>query len=231
MNRKQIVRIAELALAAMAAFTLTGQADAKSRPNIIVTPPANLPELAAEPGQAMLLHPTGDGRTILYIEQEQGARLAIFDVTDPAKIKQETAARLDARGLFDFVSAVGGNAELVHFRNGQGDAVLNLRKAEAPTLNTIQGLNLQGSPERLGDDGFMVSNQPTAQPIDPNYEVVDTSNPVQPQFIADVKQVREQITNHETGTTYLLTADGLYVVRRPAVELEHRIHEWQMLPN
>jgi hypothetical protein len=233
MNTTQIARIAVLTLAALAALTLTGQAEARNHSNIIVTRPGDLPELAREPGQAMLLHETGDGRTLLYIEQDHGARLAIFDVTDPAKVKQETAARLDAQDSFDFVSALGDNAELVRFRNGQADAVLNLHKVDVPTLNTIQGLDLQGSTERLGDDGFTVADQPSGHfdAKDPNYEIVDTSNPLQPQTVVDVKQVREQITNDETGTTYLLTAEGLYLIRRPAVEEEHQIHEWQMLPN
>jgi hypothetical protein len=34
----------------------------------------------------MMLHDTTDGRTLLYIEQNHGARLAIFDVTDPAHV-------------------------------------------------------------------------------------------------------------------------------------------------
>jgi hypothetical protein len=178
----------------------------------------------------MLLHETGDGRTLLYIEQNHGAQLAIFDVTDPAKIKQEGAARLDARGSFDFVSSLGDHAELVRFRNGQGEAVLNLRKVKTPTLTTIQGLDSQGSMERLSHDGFIIANQPNPQSdaYDPHYQVVDISLPLQLNPVADVKQVREKITNDETGTTFLLTADGLYLIRRPAVEEEYEIHEWQM---
>jgi hypothetical protein len=52
--------------------------------------------------------------------------------------------------------------------------------------------------------------------------------PLQRNPVADVKQVREKIRNDETGTTFLLTADGLYLIRRPAVEEEYKIHEWQM---
>lgn len=235
MNRNQVIRATQLTVAAVAAFTLTGQAEAKSHANrIIVERPAQLPELAQVPGQAMMLHPTGDGRTILYIEQNQGARLAIFDVTDPAHIKQVGSAEVDAAGAFDFVSSLGDNAELVRFRNGQGEAVLNLRKVKAPTLSAIQSLDLQGSTQRLGDDGFLVAES-AAQPTmlsgatDPtDYEVVDISNPLHPNTIADMKRVIEEITNDETGTTFVLTHDGLYLIRRPAVEEENFIHEWQM---
>jgi hypothetical protein len=225
MNTKQIIRTAQLALAGLAALTLNSHAEARNHPNIIVVSPADLPELAREPGQAILLHPTGDGRTLLYIEQDHGARLAIFDVTDPAKIKQKPAVRLDAGGSFDFVSAVGDDAELVRFRKGQRGALLNLHKADVPRLDTIPGLDVHGPTERLGDDGFIVANRPN----DLNYEVVATApNPLQTQPVADVKQVRQQITNHETGTTFLLTAEGLYIIRRPAVEEENDIHQWQL---
>ncbi len=232
MNRKEVIRIAQLTLAAVAALTLAGHAEARNHPSnkIILVRPTELPELAREPGQAMLLHATGDGRTHLFIEQNHGARLAIFDVTDPAHVKQEGSAQVEARGSFDFVSSLGDYAELVRFRNGQGEAVLNLHKVKAPTLNTIQGLDFQGSTERLGDDGFIVADQPKAQSDanDPNYQVVDLSNPLHPNRVGDVKQVREKIENGETGTTFLLTADGLYLVRRPAVEEEYNLHEYQI---
>ena len=231
MNRNQITRIAQLTLTPVAALTLAGHAEARNHPSkkVIVVRPANLPVLARVTGQAMLLHATGDGRTLLYIEQNEGAQLAIFDVTDPAHVKQEGSAQVEAPGAFDFVSSLGDYAELVRFRNGQGEAVLNLHKVKAPTLNTIQGLDFQGSTERLGDDGFIVADQPKAQSdADPNYRVVDLSNPLHPNPVADVKQVFEKITNDETGTTFLLTADGLYLIRRPAVEEEYEIHEYQM---
>ena len=232
MKIKQIVGIAQLTLATAVAFTLTGTAEARNHPSnkISLVRPTELPELARVAGQAMLLHETGDGRTLLYIEQNHGAQLAIFDVTDPAKIKQDGVALLDARGSYDFVSSLGDYAELVRFRNGQGEAVLNLREVKNPTLTTIRGLDSQGSIERLGHDGFIIANQPNPQSEanDPNYQVVDTSNPLELNSVADVKQVREKITNDETGTTFLLTADGLYLIRRPAVEEEYKIHEWQM---
>ena len=108
-----------------------------------------------------------------------------------------------------------------------------MHKVKVPTLNTIPGLNVQGSAERLGDDGFIIADQPNAPNAqsdanDPNYQVDDLSNPLHPNPVGDVKQVLEKITNDETGTTFLLTAGGLYLIRRPAVEEEYYIHEWQM---
>jgi len=215
MNKKQIIRIAQLTLAAVAAFTLTGAADARNRPSnkIILVHPTELPELARVPGQAMLLHYTGDGKTHLFIEQDHGARLAIFDVTDPAHVKEEGSARVAAPGAFDFVSSLGDYAELVRFRNGQGEAVLNLHKVKVPTLSTIQGLDSQASTTRLGDDGLIVADQPNVQSDanDPDYQVVDLSNPLHPNPVGDVNKVLQRITNDETGTTFLLAADGLYL--------------------
>ena len=232
MNKNQITRIVQLTLTAAAALTLAGNAEARNHPSskIILVRPADLPELARVPGQAMLLHATGDGRTHLYVEQNDGARLAVFDVTDAAHVKEEGATYVNAPGAFDFVSSLGDYAELVRFRNGQGEAVLNLHKAKVPTLNTIQDLDIQGAAERLGDDGLLVADHPNVRTVlnDPNYQVVDLSNPLRPAAVGDVNQVTEKLTNDETGTTYLLGADGLYLIRRPAVEEEYEIHQWQM---
>src|SRR5580704_7731022 len=87
--------------------------------NIVVVPPTNLPELARQSGEALLLHNTNDGRTFLYIEQEQGARLAIFDVSDPVKIKGEGVVQLGAAGPFDFVTSLGSEQELIKYRRGE----------------------------------------------------------------------------------------------------------------
>jgi hypothetical protein len=226
MNTKRIIRIAQLTLAAAAALTLTVSADAKNHSNkIIVVRPTDLPELARVPGEAMILHAIH-----LYVEQNNGARLAIFDVTDPANVKQESAAQLDAPGPFDFVSSLGDNAELIRFKNGQGEAVLDLHKAKAPAIKMVPGLEFQSATERLGNDGFIVSNQASAQSDanDPDYQVVETAGTSEPDRVYDVKQVREEITNDETGTTFLLATDGLYLIRRPAVEYENFIHQWQL---
>ncbi|HEY4950157.1 MAG TPA: hypothetical protein VIH88_07485 [Candidatus Acidoferrales bacterium] len=233
MNKKRIIWIAQLTLTAVAALMFTGHAEAtnhRSSDKIIVVGPADLPELARVTGQAMMLHDTMDGRTLLYIEQNQGARLAIFDVTDPAHVKAQGSAQVAAPGSFDFVSSLGADAVLVRFRNGQGEAVLNLHKVKTPTLDMIQGLYLQGSMEFLGDEGLIVVHQPSVQsdPNDKDYQVVDISNPLRPNPVTDIKQVLEKITNYETGTTFLLTADGLYLIRQPAAEEEFRMRQQQM---
>jgi hypothetical protein len=46
--------------------------------------------------------------------------------------------------------------------------------------------------------------------------------------VFDVKQVRATIANQDTGTTFLLTGRGLYLIRPPAAESEkkRRDEEW-----
>jgi hypothetical protein len=47
--------------------------------NLILVPPKDLPELAQQSGEAMLLQERLDGRPLLYIEQSQGAGIAVLD--------------------------------------------------------------------------------------------------------------------------------------------------------
>jgi hypothetical protein len=229
-NKKQMMQIAQLTLVVAGALTMTGYAEARNGSNkIALVSPAELPELARVTGQAMMLHAKGDGRTLLYVEQNNGTRLAIFDVTDPAKIKQKAAPQLDAPGPFDFVTSIGDYVELIRFRDGQGEAVLDLHNVKLPTIKMIPGLKFHRSTELPAGDGFItVSNQATV-PSDANpvgYEI--TANSREPNRVYEVKQVRQEITNHETGTTFLLAADGLYLIRRPAVEKEYKFRDWQM---
>jgi hypothetical protein len=204
----------------------TSAAYSKTPNNLIVVPPTDLPELARQTGEAMLLHDTIDGRTLLYIEQNQGARLAIFDVTDPGHVKGEGAVQIDAPGPFDFVSTLGNRAEVVRFRQAQGSAVLDLDEGKRPTLTRVQGLTLQGTIIALGEDGFTVTSQADSIVRSTrDFQVVDTASLGDLNHVFDVKEVREDLTNHDTGTTFLLTQSGLYEIRRPVVEREHELRE------
>jgi hypothetical protein len=214
-----IAIVAAGAVAAPAAYSRTSN-------NLIVVPPTDLPELARQTGEAMLLHETFDGKTLLYIEQNHGTQLAILDVTDPGHVKGKGSAQIDAPGPFDFVSSLGDRAEVVQFRQGQGSAVLDLHKANVPTLTKVQGLTLQGATMALGDDGFIVtgrvdSNAQSAQ----DAQVVATASRGDLNHVFDIGDVRQEVTKQDTGTTFLLTQSGLYVVRRPVVERESELRE------
>jgi hypothetical protein len=231
MNRKgnsKLSRCARrVAIAAVASATVAAQVSyAKPPNNLILVPPAQLPESARQSGEAMFLHSTADGRTLLYVEHDQGARLTVLDVTDPSRIKDQGSVALEATGTFDFVSALGDKAALVRFRGAQLDAVLDLHNDKVPTLRKIQGLTQRGSTMPLGGDGFTVgaAADPDAYAAR-DYQVVDTADLQQLQRVFDVKQVREEVANNDTGTTFLLTQSGLYLIRRPTAEMSKRFRE------
>jgi hypothetical protein len=196
--------------------------------NLIVVPPTKLPASARQSGDAMLLHETIDGTTLLYIEQNQGSRLAIFDVTDPAHIKGAGSVEVDAPGPFDFVSSLGSQAEVIRFRRDQGNAVLDLHKAKAPVLETPQGLTLKGAAMPLGNEGLTVRSWVVADSQltrDDQVPVVNTANSPVPSRVFNLKGIREEITKYDTGTTFLLTDDGLFLIRRPVKEMEKTLRD------
>jgi hypothetical protein len=219
LRRLMIAVIACGAVAAPAAF-------AHPLGNLVLVPPKDLPELAQQSGEAMLLQPRPDGRTLLYIEQSQGADIAVLDVTDPGHVKGEGAVHLGAPGPFDFVLPLKRDSQLIKFRQNQTEAVLDLHKVWSPSLQTVQGLTFQGSITRLGDDGFITTNKmDSIAPPALDYQVVDTATLQNLNLAFDVKHVREQVTDSSTGATFLLAENGLYVIRRPAVEMDKRNRE------
>jgi hypothetical protein len=193
-----------------------------------VVQPASLPEAARQPGEAMLLHDAADGRTFLYIEQDQGARIAVFDVTNPAHIKSDGSVSLDVPGTFDFVANLGDHVEVVRFRQDQTEALLDLNRANVPTLETIQQLILQGITTPLDANGINDGGQPKAgaQPR-AGLQPTESAAPEEFKGVPDASQIRGQVTKSDTGTTFLLTASGLYVIRRPLAERDKERREWE----
>jgi hypothetical protein len=195
-------------VASAVAAAATGQAHPSD--NMVLVPPADLPALARQPGEAMLLHDTLDGRRLLHIEQNPGARSATFDVSDPVHIKGEGSVKLEMSGPFDFISPLGNQAELVRFRQGR-DAVLELPGMKELRLKTVHGLTLQG----------------LDVPAPRYYQVVDTVSSYELNRVFDVKRLRAEMKKRDTGTAVILTDNGLYVIRRPAVE---SIHQLMLIP-
>ena len=186
---------------------------------ILVVPPTALPASARRGGEAMFLHDTADGRVYLYVEQRDGAALAIFDVTDPTHVRDEGSAQLDAVGPFDFVASLGRRGELVRFRGGRGDAVLDLRKV--PALQKIPGLETQRSTILIADDDWRIAVRPVDAPFPRetrDYKILQSGESPGDDRIVEVREVRQEATNADTGTTFLLTKSGLYMIRRPALE-------------
>ena len=185
---------------------------------IVLVRPTDLPTLARQSGEAMFLHDTGDGRVLLCVEQRAGAQLAIFDVTDPAHVRGEGSVQLDAAGRFDFVADLGKRGELVRFREGQGEAVLDLRNN--PVLTRVQGLDTRDSTILLADYASRLTG-PGFAPVGQgprDYKIFQSGESPSDDRVIEVRQVRQDVTNPDTGTTFLLAENGLYLIRRPALE-------------
>jgi|SRR5579862_9865670 len=236
MKSVKVFGFGSVALAAITSvlLTLPVQAEIKSHSgNLIIEQPTDLPEMAQAPGQSLFLYQAGDGETYLYIEQRNGARLAVFDVTDPAKIKPAASVPINAPGAFDFVRYLSDRTELIRFRENGRLAELNLREPKSPTLDLASNLSEQGRTDTLGQTGVMMINghyrYVGGQGHD--YNLVDISDPAHTAPVATIKQVKHKVVNEETGTTYLLGSDGLTVIRRPRVEEDHKIEQIQEIWN
>jgi hypothetical protein len=230
MKHPDIARTA-ITVAASLLLTLQAYAAVHSKTNeLVVIQPADLPEQAQIPGNSFFLYSDNPGSTYLYVEQQQGARLTAFDVTDPSKIKVVVSTPITAPGAFDFVRPLGGHGELVRFRDSRSVAVLDLHKVNEPTLHMINGLSEGGTTEELGESGILMVNEPydyvRATPRD--YQVVDISSPSEPMLLVTVAQVKHKLVKNDTGTTFLLGSEGLTVIRRPRVEDEYKVHRLQM---
>ena len=218
---------------AAAVLTSTAQAEIHSKSNdLVVMEARDLPEQAQTPGNSLFLHSDNAGSTYHYVEQQQGARLSVFDVTDPARIKLVVSMPLAADGAFDFVRPLGYDAELVYFRDGQKEAVLDLRKANRPVLRMISATTDLGPAEPLGESAFLVTTQ--AHEYTPavarDYQVIDLAGSI-PAQLATVNEVKHRVTNNYTGTTFLLGRDGLTVVRQLSVENDYKEQQFQTQGN
>jgi hypothetical protein len=218
---------------AAAVLTSTAEAEIHSKSKeLVVMEPRDLPEQAQARGNSLFLHSDNAGSTYLYVEQQQGTRLSVFDVTDPARIKLVLSTPLAGVGAFDFVRPLGNNAELVYFRDGQKEAVLDLRKAKRPVFRVISTVTDLDQAESLGESSFLATSQPYkyVSAVGRDYQVIDIVASV-PTQLATVNDVRHRVTNNETGTTFLLSPKGLTVVRRLSVEYDNKVHQMQMQGN
>jgi hypothetical protein len=201
--------------------------------DIIVESPMDLPEAAQAVSEAMFLYDTGDGRSFLYLEQNDGQRLAILDVTDPAKIKTVGGVSIAATSPYDFVRDIAGSATLIRFRDNSGFATLDLRHPKNPVLVATPAMANAGTTEEVGESGLLVST--TATSMEPkrkaqDYRMIDTSAPSESSLLATVPDVKQRISKEDTGTLFLL-GNGLTEVRQPSVEQEHQIERLQQSGN
>ena len=206
---------------------LAGYAQLRSKSGeILVMEPRSFPEEAQAGGNSFFLHSDDSGNTYLYVEQQQGARLAAFDVSDPGRIKTVVSVPLTVSGPFDFVRPLDGKAELIRFRDGTSVGVLDLAKVKKPAIHIVSALVDPGPTEPLGETGFLEVNEPYSyvRAVPRDYQVVDISTPADPTLLTTVKLVKHRVVNGDTGTTFLLGSEGLTIVRRISVEKDYKTH-------
>jgi hypothetical protein len=213
-------------LATVAASAVTNKPQ-HSR-TIVVESPSDLPILAQANSEAMYLHKSGDGRTVLYVESAEGTKLTALDVTDPAKIKRLAEAQLIAPSRFDFVESIGNDSALVRYRDGSGEALLNLKHCKHPALSDAAALTGTDAAEKLGETGLLsASTNAAIGPVvdgDPTYKVWDSSKATHPNLLATIPGVTQRLSNEDTGTLFFLGENGVTVVRRLRVEEDHEIN-------
>lgn len=214
------------------AATLKAEIRSRSR-DIIVLQPKDLPEQAQNDGNSFFLFSDNDGSTYLYVEQQRGARLTTFDVTDPSKIKFLSSTTLNSPTAFDFVRPLSGRAELIRYRDNQGVAILDLHSAKKPIVKLVSGLTNFGATESLSEASFMMIDEPYnyVRAIPRDFQVIDISSPDNPVLLTTVKQVKHKLLKDDTGTTFLLGGDGLTVIRRPRVEEEYQAQQRETSTN
>jgi hypothetical protein len=207
--------ISTLLLSLTFAFVLAVQANSSvATKEIVVEFPSDLPVLAQQPGEAMLLYSAGEDRVLLYLEQNQGRTLTILDVSKPGKIQSIGQVSIDALGPFDFVQYLGHSAELVHYRNHSGFAVLSFKDYKTPVLKAEPKYLRSAAVQTDGSEMLLVSPASQVGPsVDSQYEVISISHPSNPAPLATIKGVIQRVDRPETGTIFLLTDHGLNVVR------------------
>ena len=192
---------------------------------IVVKSASDLPELAQRRSEALYLQHTGAGQAILYLEQDQGRKLAILDVTDPANIRAVGQASINAPSPYTFVQDMDESAVIIHYRNRLGFAVINFKNYKQSALKNEPDYLHPVNAGSYGSNGVLMvcSNNSTAAAGDTQYEVVSISDPASSKPLATIPAVIQRVDREQTGTIFLLTDSGLTVVRCLAAEREHQI--------
>lgn len=222
--------ISKIVVAATLVVAASVQAEVRSKA-IVVESPSDLPELAQGRGEGMYLHRTGGAQAILYIERDQGRKLAFLDVSDPANIKAVGQVSINAPSAYDFVQDLAESAVLIRYRNHSGFAVISFKNYKQPVLKSEPEYLHPASVQTEGLSGLLLvsgakgASAPPAR--EPEYEVLNISNPSDPAPLATIQGVIQRLDRPSTGTVFLLNDQGLTVVRCLGAEQEHKTEQWQ----
>ena len=217
-------------VAAIFAAILSVQANASVRSKAIVVEfPSDLPELAQGRSEAMYLHHTGNAQAILYLEKDQGRKLAILDVTDPAHIKAVGQVSIAAPSTYDFAQSLGNSVALIRYRDHSGFAVISFKNYKQPVLTAEPDYLHPANAQSDGPNGLLLvsANGPSALAREPQSEVLSISGSSGATPLATVQNVIQRVDRPQTGTIFLLNDHGVTVVRRLGAEREHQTEVWQ----
>ena len=226
-----------LVIMALFASFVTVQGDASMGSNAIVVEfPSDLPEAAQGPSEAMYLYKTwGVGELeLLYLEKDQGRKLAILDVTDPGHIKALGQVSIAARSSYDFVRNLGDLMALIRYRADSGFAVISFKNYKQPVLTEEPDYQHPANVETDGPSGLMLisTDSPSVPYSEREIEVLVNSDSSAPRPVAKVQNVIQRVDMPQTGTIFFLNDKGVTVVRRPFAEQEHGAELlWKKLQN
>jgi len=191
---KSRVRKIMIAAVIAAAANLQTNAETHSR-SIVIESPSDLPKLASRNTEAMYLHETDGGQTLLYLEQDQGRTLAMLDVSDPGAIRSLGQVSIVASSPYDFVQTLNDSSVLIRYRGHTGTAVIDFKKFKQPVLAEAPEFQHLAHAEDLGHDGLLFSTTATSdtQVVNPQYQVFDVSNSSKPVALATVEGVRQRL--------------------------------------
>ncbi len=204
--------LAAVSLAMMSATVLSFIGHAQTLGHeLVVVPSKKMPAETRQPGIAMTLHLVSPQTLYLYVEEQNDRKLAVYDVSDPGKIKLKKIVQVDAPGPYDFVQSASSSMELIRYRDGGRAAMLDLSKPREPRLSAI-GSSASESyivPSEPASDSSVISKTAV------DYEVFAQSSR---QPLLTIKGVLQQEMDAGNGTTYFLGADGLTEIRNIKVE-------------
>ena len=221
--------IGKIAVAAIFVVAVNVQSEVRSKA-IVVETPADLPELAQGRSEAMYLHRTDAAQAILYLERDQGKKLAFLDVTNPANIKAVGQVSFNTPSAYDFVQDLAESAVLIRYRNHSGFAVISFKNYKQPVLKNEPDYLHPARVQPDGSGGLLLvsgASGTSAPAREPEYEVLNISNPSNPTPLATISGVIQRLDRPSTGTVFLLNDQGLTIVRCLAAEQEHKTEEWQ----
>lgn len=197
--------------------------------NVIIEQPTDLPEQAQSPANALYLNAdSGDGSAYPYIEQQNGRRLVVLDVTDLARIRKVRTEDLALPGPFESGERVDGSFVVLRSLGNQEMAILNLRKTKLPVIQTVDALQRAGRITAIGRSTFLLTAAEFMlrhESVPQGYTVVDVNKSTTPTVLYTAKFVKASVTRGETGTIFLRGAEGLTVIRHPEAEQEYEIQQ------